>query len=51
MFIYRLYDTRLLNVNFIKYKHKFVAIHKDLATCKVFNNDEILNKTGDEEPP
>jgi hypothetical protein len=49
--MYRLYDTRLLNVNCIKYKHKFVVIDKDLATCGVLNNDEILNKTGDEEPP
>jgi hypothetical protein len=49
--MYRLYDTHLLNVNCIKYKYKFVAIDKDLVICGVLNNDEILNKTNDEEPP
>jgi hypothetical protein len=49
--MYRLYDTRPLNVNCIKYKYKFIAFDKDLAVCGALNDDEILNKTDDEEPP
>jgi hypothetical protein len=51
MFIYRLYDTCILNVNCIKYKLKFVAIDKYLIICGVLNDDEILNKADDEDPP